>query len=164
MPKFYVKFNPSTFSKPNVKRRLRQPQFICQHYYQFKIFFSRSKYLWNPSVQSVSTASTGFYLILVLRSSPFKVGGYCHNHEFDPPVDGCGNPTWSQVGANWSSHIIYGQSAPLGVLWLLRHNPFRWPFMASGHILPSLVFLANFHLTNPQAFTLDFGHGGPFVF
>ncbi|MBW0546850.1 hypothetical protein O181_086565 [Austropuccinia psidii MF-1] len=75
-------------------------------------------------------------------------------------LDGCGNPTWSQVGANWSRHIVYGQLAPLGVLWLLRHSPFQWPFTASGHILPSLAFLANFHLTNPQAFTLDFGPGG----
>ncbi|MBW0545510.1 hypothetical protein O181_085225, partial [Austropuccinia psidii MF-1] len=39
-----------------------------------------------------------------------------------------------------------------------------WPqpsFMASGHILPSLTFLANFHFTNPQAFIFDFGPGGP---
>ncbi|MBW0552282.1 hypothetical protein O181_091997 [Austropuccinia psidii MF-1] len=77
-------------------------------------------------------------------------------------LDGCGNPTWSQVGANWSCHMIYRQLAPLGVLWLLHHNPFQWPFMASRHILPSLAFLANFHLTNPQAFTLDFGPGGFF--
>ncbi|MBW0543590.1 hypothetical protein O181_083305 [Austropuccinia psidii MF-1] len=75
-------------------------------------------------------------------------------------LDGCGNPTWSQVGANWSRHIIHGQLAPLGVLWLLRHNP----FMASGDILPSLASLANFHLTNPQAIIFDFGPGGPFVF
>ncbi|MBW0548318.1 hypothetical protein O181_088033 [Austropuccinia psidii MF-1] len=74
-------------------------------------------------------------------------------------LHGCSYPTWSQVGANWSHHYIYGQVAPLGVLWLLRHNPFEWPFMTSGHILPSLAFLANFHLTNPQAFIFDFGPG-----
>ncbi|MBW0556586.1 hypothetical protein O181_096301, partial [Austropuccinia psidii MF-1] len=33
-------------------------------------------------------------------------------------------------GANWSHHIIYGQLAPLGVLWLLCHNPFQWPYPA----------------------------------
>ncbi|MBW0543633.1 hypothetical protein O181_083348 [Austropuccinia psidii MF-1] len=77
---------------------------------------------------------------------------------------GCGNPTWCQVGANWSRHIFYGQLAPLGVLWLLRHNPSQWPFLASGHILPSLASLANFHITNPQAFVFYFGPGGPFVF
>ncbi|MBW0506390.1 hypothetical protein O181_046105 [Austropuccinia psidii MF-1] len=42
-------------------------------------------------------------------------------------LDGCGNPTWSQVGANWSRHIIYGQLAPLGALWHPRHNTFQWP-------------------------------------
>ncbi|MBW0556206.1 hypothetical protein O181_095921 [Austropuccinia psidii MF-1] len=45
-------------------------------------------------------------------------------------LDGCGNPTWSQVGANWSRHIFYGQLAPLGVLWLLCHKPFQWPYPA----------------------------------
>ncbi|MBW0507368.1 hypothetical protein O181_047083 [Austropuccinia psidii MF-1] len=38
-----------------------------------------------------------------------------------------------------------------------------WPqpsFMASGHILPSLAFLANSHFTNPQVFIFDFGPGG----
>ncbi|MBW0578991.1 hypothetical protein O181_118706 [Austropuccinia psidii MF-1] len=45
-------------------------------------------------------------------------------------LDGCGNPTWSQVRANWSHHIIYGQLAPLGVLWHLHHNPFQWPYPA----------------------------------
>ncbi|MBW0560960.1 hypothetical protein O181_100675 [Austropuccinia psidii MF-1] len=51
-------------------------------------------------------------------------------------LDGCCNPTWSQVGANWSRHIISGQLAPLGVLWLLHNIAFQWPCMASGHILP----------------------------
>ncbi|MBW0547606.1 hypothetical protein O181_087321, partial [Austropuccinia psidii MF-1] len=63
---------PSTFSKPNVKRP-SQPQFVCQHFLSVQFFFSSFKHLWKPYVQSVSTASTGFYLILVLRSSPYKV-------------------------------------------------------------------------------------------
>ncbi|MBW0514461.1 hypothetical protein O181_054176 [Austropuccinia psidii MF-1] len=42
-------------------------------------------------------------------------------------LDGFGNPAWSQVGANWSRHIIYGQLAPLGALWNPRHNTFQWP-------------------------------------
>ena len=29
-------------------------------------------------------------------------------------LDGGGNPTWSQVGANWPCHIIYGQLTPFG--------------------------------------------------
>ncbi|MBW0570528.1 hypothetical protein O181_110243 [Austropuccinia psidii MF-1] len=77
-------------------------------------------------------------------------------------LDGCGNSTWSPDGANWSRHVLYGQLAPLGVLWFLRHNPSQPSFMASGHILPSLAFLAKFHLTNPQAFIFHFGPGGSF--
>ncbi|MBW0582705.1 hypothetical protein O181_122420 [Austropuccinia psidii MF-1] len=42
---------------------------------------------------------------------------------------------------------------------ILRPQP---SFMASGHILPSLAFLANPHFTNPQAFSFDFGPGGSF--
>ncbi|MBW0594221.1 hypothetical protein O181_133936 [Austropuccinia psidii MF-1] len=45
-------------------------------------------------------------------------------------LDGSGNLTWIQVGTNWSRHIIYGQLTPLSVLWLLRHNPFQWPYPA----------------------------------
>ncbi|MBW0482081.1 hypothetical protein O181_021796 [Austropuccinia psidii MF-1] len=69
--------------------------------------------------------------------------------------------TWNQVGANWPHHIFYGQLVPLGALWPFGHNTFSWPFLASGHILPSLASLANFHLTNPQAFISVFGPGGP---
>ncbi|MBW0575365.1 hypothetical protein O181_115080 [Austropuccinia psidii MF-1] len=58
--------------------------------------------------------------------------------------------TWNQVRANWPYHIFYGQLVPSGALWPL------------GHILPSLSSLANFHLTNPQAFIFDFGPGGSF--
>ncbi|MBW0574280.1 hypothetical protein O181_113995 [Austropuccinia psidii MF-1] len=78
-------------------------------------------------------------------------------------LDGCGNPTWSQDGANWSRHVLYGQLAPLGALWSLRHGPSQPSFIASGHILPSLAFLADFHLTNPQAFIfyLSGGSGPP---
>ncbi|MBW0520786.1 hypothetical protein O181_060501 [Austropuccinia psidii MF-1] len=45
-------------------------------------------------------------------------------------LDGCGNPTWSQVGSNWSCHIFYGQLAPLGVPWRPCHNTFQWPYPA----------------------------------
>ncbi|MBW0586270.1 hypothetical protein O181_125985 [Austropuccinia psidii MF-1] len=60
----------------------------------------------------------------------------------------CGNPAWNQVGANWPHHIVYGQLAPFCVLWTFGHSTFP---LASGHILPSLAFLANFHIPNPQA-------------
>ncbi|MBW0584031.1 hypothetical protein O181_123746 [Austropuccinia psidii MF-1] len=49
-----------------------------------KVLF-KIQYLWNPYSQSVSTASTGLYLILVLRSSPFKVGGTVTTTKNDPP-------------------------------------------------------------------------------
>ncbi|MBW0512081.1 hypothetical protein O181_051796 [Austropuccinia psidii MF-1] len=77
-------------------------------------------------------------------------------------LDGGGNPTWSQVGANWPRHIFYGQLSPLCVLWHPCHNTFPWPFYGLSHILPSLAFLANSHFTNPQAFIFDFGLGGSF--
>ncbi|MBW0586794.1 hypothetical protein O181_126509 [Austropuccinia psidii MF-1] len=70
-----------------------------------------------------------------------KVRGFIHSCQFifhnvsQPRVlalllDGCGNPTWSQDGANWSCHVLYGQLAPLGVLWSLRHSPSQPSFMA----------------------------------
>ncbi|MBW0541327.1 hypothetical protein O181_081042 [Austropuccinia psidii MF-1] len=117
-----------------------------------KFFFSRLKDLWNPYVQSVSTALTGFYLILVLRSSPFKVGGYCHNHKECPSSIGVtAIPTWDQVGANWPHHIVLANLAPSGALWHFGHITIPWPFKASGHILPSLAPLANSQIPNPQA-------------
>ncbi|MBW0578427.1 hypothetical protein O181_118142 [Austropuccinia psidii MF-1] len=75
---------------------------------------------------------------------------------------GCGNPTWSQVGANWSRHIIYGQLPPWVFYGIHAITPFNGHFEAPGHILPSLAFLANSHFTNPQAFIFDFGPGGSF--
>ncbi|MBW0499250.1 hypothetical protein O181_038965 [Austropuccinia psidii MF-1] len=38
-------------------------------------------------------------------------------------LDGCGNPTWSQVGANWPRHIIYGPLAPFGCSMALKPQP-----------------------------------------
>ncbi|MBW0517383.1 hypothetical protein O181_057098 [Austropuccinia psidii MF-1] len=66
----------------------------------------------------------------------------------------CHNPAWNQVGANWPHHISYSQFAPFG------HINFPWPFMASGHILPSLASVANFHISNPQVSIFAFGLGG----
>ncbi|MBW0579974.1 hypothetical protein O181_119689 [Austropuccinia psidii MF-1] len=48
---------------------------------------------------------------------------------------------------NWPPWVFYGSYA-------ITHS--------HGHILPSLAFLANFHITNPQALTFDFGPGGSF--
>ncbi|MBW0551756.1 hypothetical protein O181_091471 [Austropuccinia psidii MF-1] len=70
--------------------------------------------------------------------------------------------TWNQVGANWAHHIFYGQLVPSGALWPFGHDTSSWLFLASGHILPSLASLANFPITNPQAFIFDFGPGGSF--
>ncbi|MBW0471623.1 hypothetical protein O181_011338 [Austropuccinia psidii MF-1] len=52
----------------------------------------------------------------------------------------CANSSLTQVRANSPCHIIHGQLAPSAAVWPL------------GHILPSLVLLAN-----PQAITLVFG-------
>ncbi|MBW0577142.1 hypothetical protein O181_116857 [Austropuccinia psidii MF-1] len=75
-------------------------------------------------------------------------------------LDGCGNPTWSQVGANWPSHIFYGQLAPLGVYGIHAITPSNGHFIPSGHILPPLALLANSYFTNPQAFIFHFGPVG----
>ncbi|MBW0585798.1 hypothetical protein O181_125513 [Austropuccinia psidii MF-1] len=71
----------------------------------------------------------------------------------------CGNSNLEPVGANWPHLVSYGQLVPSSALWPFGHKTFpygkSWPpssFMASGHILPSLASLANFHITNPQAF------------
>ncbi|MBW0555825.1 hypothetical protein O181_095540 [Austropuccinia psidii MF-1] len=55
--------------------------------------------------------------------------------------------------ANWPPWLFYGIHAI---------TPSNGHFMAPGHILPSLAFLANSHFTNPQAFIFDFGPGGSF--
>ncbi|MBW0533056.1 hypothetical protein O181_072771 [Austropuccinia psidii MF-1] len=65
-----------------------------------------------------------------------------------------------QPGANWPHHIFMSNLAPSGALWHFGHITISWPFMASGHILPSLASLADFHIPNPQASTLFFGPGG----
>ncbi|MBW0576447.1 hypothetical protein O181_116162 [Austropuccinia psidii MF-1] len=75
----------------------------------------------------------------------------------------CGNLAWDQVGANWPHHIFYGQLDPFGLLWPFGHTTFPWRFMASGHILPSLAFLANSHIPNPQASIFFLGLGVSFV-
>ncbi|MBW0528917.1 hypothetical protein O181_068632 [Austropuccinia psidii MF-1] len=54
---------------------------------------------------------------------------------------------------NWPPWVFYGIHAI---------PPFNGHFMASGHILPSLAFLASSHFTNSQAFIFDFGPGGSF--
>ncbi|MBW0558426.1 hypothetical protein O181_098141 [Austropuccinia psidii MF-1] len=71
-------------------------------------------------------------------------------------LDGCSNPTWSQVGANWPRHIFMANWPPSVFYGIHAITP------SHGHILPSLAFLANSHFTNPQAFIFDFGPGGSF--
>ncbi|MBW0580092.1 hypothetical protein O181_119807 [Austropuccinia psidii MF-1] len=69
-------------------------------------------------------------------------------------LDGCGNPTWSQLATSY--HLW-----PIGPLWV--SNGSYATAHPNGHILPSLALLANSHLTNPQAFIIDFGPGGSFL-
>ncbi|MBW0514282.1 hypothetical protein O181_053997 [Austropuccinia psidii MF-1] len=126
-----------------------------------QFFFSRFKYLWNPHIQSVSAASTGFYLILVLRSPPFKVGQYCHNHKECPSSIGVAEiPTWDHAGAYWPHHIFMANLASSGALWHFGHITLPWPLMASGHILPSLSSLANSSISpTPRSLSLFLGLG-----
>ncbi|MBW0541445.1 hypothetical protein O181_081160 [Austropuccinia psidii MF-1] len=80
------------------------------------------QYPWNPYVQSVSRALTDLYLILVLRSSPFKVGGVLSQPQIITLLNGCcGNSILTQVRANWPYHIIYAQLAPSSALWPLGY-------------------------------------------
>ncbi|MBW0540266.1 hypothetical protein O181_079981 [Austropuccinia psidii MF-1] len=87
----------------------------------------------NPSQK----ASTGFYLILVLRSSLFKVGGYCHNHKECPSSIGVvAIPTWGQManlapsGALWNfwpyhySLAFYGPRPYPAIIGLPGHFPY----------------------------------------
>ncbi|MBW0519981.1 hypothetical protein O181_059696 [Austropuccinia psidii MF-1] len=73
------------------------------------------------------------------------------------PLHGCcGNLSWNQVRANWPTLMLYSPLAiapPPGLSWP------QSSFMASGHILPSLAFLANFHIPNPQASIFVLGLG-----
>ncbi|MBW0593876.1 hypothetical protein O181_133591 [Austropuccinia psidii MF-1] len=55
--------------------------------------------------------------------------------------------------ANWPPWVFHGIHA----ITLSNGH-----FMASGHILPPLAFLANSYFTNPQAFIFDFRPGGSF--
>ncbi|MBW0507905.1 hypothetical protein O181_047620 [Austropuccinia psidii MF-1] len=61
----------------------------------------KNQYLWNLHAQAVSTASTGSYPILVLRSSPFKVGGTVTTTSNDPPPwvlrQSNMEPSWGQL-------------------------------------------------------------------
>ncbi|MBW0563101.1 hypothetical protein O181_102816 [Austropuccinia psidii MF-1] len=55
--------------------------------------------------------------------------------------------------ANWPPRVFHGTHTI---------TPSNGHFMASGHILPPLAFLANSYFTNPQAFIFDFGPGASF--
>ncbi|MBW0572057.1 hypothetical protein O181_111772 [Austropuccinia psidii MF-1] len=103
---------------------------MFQPLYHSQSFF-KIQYLWNPYAQSVSTALTGFYLILVLSSSPFKVGGTVTTmnndplqlvlHQFQPEtmLGPIGHPV--SFMANWPPLVLYG---------LLAIVPFPWPYPA----------------------------------
>ncbi|MBW0483242.1 hypothetical protein O181_022957 [Austropuccinia psidii MF-1] len=115
------------------------------------------KYLWIPYAQSFSTASTGFYIGLVLRSSPFKVGRtvttMCNHH----PMGAYDNSSLNQ---------IYGQLAISSVLWPIRPFVVLYGFWAictsSGHILKPLALLANSPPHQPPGQYPCFGPGGSF--
>ncbi|MBW0475275.1 hypothetical protein O181_014990 [Austropuccinia psidii MF-1] len=109
------------------------------------------QYLLNPYVKSISTASTGFYLLLVLRSSPFKVGRYCPNHKYSPP-NGC----WGNSGLN----PVYVQ---------LAISPFYWSLMGPNLIYGLRPYAAFISLVGqfstsptPRPLSFSLGLGGLF--
>ncbi|MBW0522610.1 hypothetical protein O181_062325 [Austropuccinia psidii MF-1] len=80
--------NPSLqlkYANPKAKcqRRPNHPHVTCQPS-NGSTFFAKFQHLWNPYIQFLSKASTDFYLVLVLRSSPFKVGGTVTTLRKDP--------------------------------------------------------------------------------
>ncbi|MBW0514249.1 hypothetical protein O181_053964, partial [Austropuccinia psidii MF-1] len=75
-------------------------------------------------------------------------------------LDGCGNPTWSQVGANWSCHIFYGELAPWGVPWHPRHNTSQWPFYGLRPYPSFIGLFGQFPLHQPPDLHLLFWAGG----
>ncbi|MBW0550653.1 hypothetical protein O181_090368 [Austropuccinia psidii MF-1] len=134
--------------KPNFKKRPSHPHIICQPLFSHKFMFQDSTPL-EFYAQSISTASTGFYLFLVLRSSPFKVGGYCHNHRKDPSqfvftARYASTKIWP-IG-----HIIKsGQIYFLGMEWPFGHAQFSCSLLALRLYPVALAFLANSQSHNP---------------
>ncbi|MBW0592243.1 hypothetical protein O181_131958, partial [Austropuccinia psidii MF-1] len=103
-------------------------------------------------------------------SSPFKVGGYCHNHKEWPSATGVAAiPTWNQVGAIWPHHIFMANLAPSGALWHFGHITIPWPFMPPTIIYglrpyPAIIGLpGQFPNPQPPGLYLFLGLGGLFV-
>ncbi|MBW0487644.1 hypothetical protein O181_027359 [Austropuccinia psidii MF-1] len=49
-------------------------------------------------------------------------------------LDGCGNPTWSQIGANWPRHIMDGPLAPFGCPMALTPQPILMAIYGLHHL------------------------------
>ncbi|MBW0541312.1 hypothetical protein O181_081027 [Austropuccinia psidii MF-1] len=167
MQNLYAKRMSSTFSSQTSKEDQVNLNSYANTFISSNFFFSTFKYLWHPYVQSVSTASTGFYFILVLRSSPFKVGGYFHNHKEYPSSIGVAEiPTWG----NWPHQIFMGNFAPSGSLWPFDHITLPWPIMAPTIIYglrpyPAIIGLpGQFPYPQHPGLCLCFGPGGLSVF
>ncbi|MBW0566110.1 hypothetical protein O181_105825 [Austropuccinia psidii MF-1] len=92
----------------------------------------------TPASKSISTASKGFSLVLVLRSLPFKVGGTVATMGKNPPIGVYGNSDLTQSMANW----------PL--VWPFGNTHSSWPFMTSFHILLHWPSWKIPHHTRPQ--------------
>ncbi|MBW0543457.1 hypothetical protein O181_083172 [Austropuccinia psidii MF-1] len=69
----------------------------------------------------------------------------------------CVNPSLKPSWGQFFTPYLLWPIGTSGSLWPFGHNTF-----SPGHILPSLASLANFHLTNPQAFIFVLVPGGPF--
>ncbi|MBW0467021.1 hypothetical protein O181_006736 [Austropuccinia psidii MF-1] len=119
-------------------------------------FFVKTQHLWNPYIQSISTASTGFYLILVLRSSPFKVGGYCHNPGKYPS-----QLMFTAIKASTNKLPIWPYPHFYAILKLVSGNiHYSWP---PGHILHHWPLWTIINPTTPGQYLIS-GPGGHFPF
>ncbi|MBW0586763.1 hypothetical protein O181_126478 [Austropuccinia psidii MF-1] len=104
-----------------------------------KILF-KIQFHWNPYVQSISTASTGLYLILVLRSAPFKVGGTVTTTNNHPPNVWCSNSSLNTVyGAYGPSIPPPGPLAQPLILWGFGLNSLFGPFRPSTARVPQFM-------------------------
>ncbi|MBW0498415.1 hypothetical protein O181_038130 [Austropuccinia psidii MF-1] len=85
-------------------------------------------------------------------------------------LDGCGNPTWSQIGANWPRHIIYGPLAPFGCSRALTPQPIPMAIYGLHHLLwPQAISCRHWpswpiHTSpTPRPSSLILGLGGSFL-
>ncbi|MBW0546599.1 hypothetical protein O181_086314 [Austropuccinia psidii MF-1] len=108
-------------------------------------FCFKIQHLWNRYLPTISTASKGFHLFLVLRSSPLKIGVLSQPWKRTPQIGFCGNSSLNQSMANWPYYKIMEKLGPGGVKWPLGHTYLSWPIV---------------HLIRTQANPTELGPGG----